>query len=103
MIASGTRLGPYVISAPIGAGRDGPALGGNVITITSPAVAEVKGSGWGFNVGGDAGLFFSQHVGVGGTFIFNRGTVNLDDPLVGVDVDREAGLISFGGGLRFRF
>lgn len=79
------------------------AIGANIITITSPTVAEVDGSGWGFNIGGDVGFFFSRYVGVGGTVRFNRGTVTLDDPLSGVEADREAGHISFGGGLRLRF
>lgn len=78
-------------------------LGGNVITITPPDVANVDGSSWGFNVGADIGVFFSRHVGVGGTVRFNRGQVNLDDPLSGLEVQREAGHVVFGGGLRLRF
>jgi hypothetical protein len=78
-------------------------FGTNLITITSPTVQQVDGSGWGFNAGTDVGFFFSRYVGVGGTLRFNKGTVTLGDPLSGIEVDREAGHISFGGGLRLRF
>jgi hypothetical protein len=79
------------------------AFGANVITLTPPTTQEVDGTGWGVNAGADVGFFFSRNVGVGGTVRFNKGTVTLEDPLSGIDVDRQAGHTNFGGGLRLRF
>jgi hypothetical protein len=78
-------------------------LGGNVVTIAGAPTADVEGSGWGFNVGGDVAFFFSRYVGVGAVVRVSTGTVALADPFNADDVDREAGHTAFGGGLRLRF
>lgn len=83
--------------------QSAPASGANNVTITSTLKDTVSGSTWGFNVGADVGYFFTRHVGLGGQVSANRGTVTLTDPFVDDDVDRSAGHVTFGGGLRLRF
>lgn len=77
--------------------------GANTVSITSTVKETVSGSTWGFNVGADAGYFFSSHVGVGGQVSVNSGTVTLTDPFTDQDIERRAGHVTVGGGLRLRF
>lgn len=65
-------------------------------------------SGWGFNVGGDVAVYFTEAIGVGGLIRYTRADVPLTfalgtaagetDPL-----DNRVGGLQFGGGLRVRF
>ncbi|HTM04160.1 MAG TPA: hypothetical protein VL173_11690 [Vicinamibacterales bacterium] len=79
-------------------------FGGNSVQITSHRDQEISGSSWGFNVGGDVGYFFTDHVGVGGEVRYNRGTVTIDnEPLSGESAELTMGHATVGGGLRLRF
>lgn len=82
---------------------DSPILPVNVVVIKTFAQSKVSGSGGGFNVGGDASVFFAEHVGAGGGVRFNAGKVNVNDPLTQTKVELRAGHLEVGGGLRLRF
>ncbi len=78
-------------------------FGANVVTITTAPLATAEGSRWGFNAGVDVGYFFSRYVGIGGMLRASKGTVTLTDPLTNDAVERKAGHLAYGAGLRFRF
>jgi hypothetical protein len=77
-------------------------------TITGLQEQEVEASGWGFNVGADAAVYFSKHVGLGGMIRVTRGTVqmkNLLEASAGVDTTQDltlGGTVATGG-IRFKF
>jgi hypothetical protein len=77
------------------------------VNLSDYEYADSEGSGWGFHLGADVDYFFTSHVGLGGTFRFNRGTVDLDDPLLRevdeIDRDVKVGGAQIGGGLRLKF
>lgn len=80
------------------------ASGGNAVNITSFVSDTVEESGWGFHAGIDVGYYFSRHVGVGGVFRFNRGTITIPfEPMSEEPADIKMGAAMFGGGLRLRF
>ena len=80
--------------------------GAYALDVDSYEYAEAEATGWGWHVGADVGYFFSNHVGVGGIFRFQRGTVDFDDPLL-VQYDgtgaMKVGGVQIGGGLRLKF
>jgi len=75
----------------------------NIVTITGFQGTELEGTGWGYHAGADVGVFFTRVVGVGGMFRFSHGSVEVFDPLAGLNHDLEAGGVQVGGGLRLRF
>jgi hypothetical protein len=75
----------------------------NDVTLTGYEANAVEANAWGFHGGADVGMFFNRTVGVGGTVRFSRANVTLADPLSGTDIERKAGGVQFGGGLRFKF
>ena len=80
------------------------AAGANAVNITSFVSEKVEDSGWGFHAGVDVGYYFSRHVGVGGVFRFNRGTITIPfEPMSEEPADIKMGAAMFGGGLRLRF
>jgi len=79
------------------------SLGTNLVSITGAPSDTVKGSAWGFNVGGDVAFFPWRHVGVGGGALFNNGRIQVIDPLSGSKTDLTMGSTSFMFGPRFRF
>ena len=78
----------------------------NQITITEYELADevVKGSGIGFNVGGEFNWFFTRVFGVGGGLKYNQGDVTVDEEPMSEQEQkiRVGGLLTFFG-LRFRF
>jgi hypothetical protein len=81
------------------------SLGGNTVEILSSENKEVNASAWGFNAGADIGYFFTRIVGIGASFRYARGTVQVSDAEVLNDGPREVkmGGVQTGGGLRIRF
>ena len=78
----------------------------NTVSIVSTLNEEVSGSAWGYNLGTDVGYFFTRHVGVGGGVQFNKGTVDIEIPLLNAedpDTELEAGKVTLAVGLRLRF
>jgi hypothetical protein len=75
----------------------------NLVTVTGVETVETEGTGWGFNLGGDASYFFTRVFGVGGFARFSRGSVLVNEPMSGEDHDMKVGGLQAGGGLRLRF
>jgi hypothetical protein len=75
----------------------------NDVTVTGYEANAVEGNAWGLHAGADVGMFFNRMVGVGGTVRYSRANVTLADPLSERNIERKAGGVQFGGGLRFRF
>jgi hypothetical protein len=69
----------------------------------------VKASGWGYNVGVDAGFYPTPHLGFGGLVRYTRGVVDLENPLQTLIDDRtvadpvDVGGLRVSGGIRVRF
>jgi hypothetical protein len=77
----------------------------NQITITEYELRkDVKGSGIGYNVGGDFNYFFSRIFGVGAGFRFTQGDVEVDEePMSEQRQDIRVGGLLIYTGVRFRF
>ncbi|HET9384194.1 MAG TPA: hypothetical protein VFO67_03535 [Gemmatimonadales bacterium] len=73
----------------------------NVVEITNYEFSKSEGTGWGFHVGGDVGVFFTRIFGIGGFVKFSRGNVELSDFSGAFEVD--AGGFQTGGGVRLKF
>jgi hypothetical protein len=75
----------------------------NVVTVTGDTTTHQTASTWGFNVGGDVAAFPWRHVGVGGGLLFNKGTIQVDDPftLTSQDLDMSSVTLLVGPRLRF--
>jgi len=78
----------------------------NQITITEYELADevVKGSGVGFNVGGEFNWFFTRVFGIGGGLKYNQGDVTVDEEPMSEQEQkiRVGGLLTYFG-VRFRF
>jgi len=72
------------------------------VDITNYTFDEVEGTGWGYHIGLDANVFFSNVVGVGFGIKYGGATVPLENALFG-EYDSDAGGFNFFGGLRLRF
>jgi len=79
------------------------SVGTNLVSITGAPSNTVKGSAWGFNVGGDVAFFPWRHVGFGGGALLNNGQIQVIDPLSGSKTDLTMGSTSLMFGPRFRF
>jgi hypothetical protein len=75
----------------------------NIVSIVGSDASVVEGAGWGFHAGVDVGYFFSRYAGVGGTWRFSRGSVEMAEPLTGKPAQMTTGGMQLGGGLRLRF
>jgi hypothetical protein len=75
----------------------------NQVTLNGFQFVDVEGTGFGFHVGADVSYFFTRVVGIGGFGRFNRGTVEIDEPLSETKQDVTVGGFQFGAGLRLRF
>jgi hypothetical protein len=73
----------------------------NAVEITNCEFSKSEGTGWGFHVGADVGVFFTRVFGVGGFVKFSKGTVELSDFSGTFEVD--AGGFQTGGGVRLKF
>jgi hypothetical protein len=80
-----------------------PFFRANDVAITGYEADAVSGNAWGVHGGADVGVFFNQTVGVGGTVRISRANVTLTDPLTDSNVERKAGGVQFGAGLRLKF
>ncbi|HEX7795030.1 MAG TPA: hypothetical protein VF456_11795 [Vicinamibacterales bacterium] len=74
----------------------------DTVTITGVKTASRKGTLFGFNAGGDVAYYFTPTVGVGGVVRYSHARLKFDDD-TGVTTDGNAGGLSIGAGLRFRF
>ncbi len=70
--------------------------------ITGYDSVKTEGTGWGFNVGGDAS-YFLRVVGVGGFARYGSGKVTIAEPMSETEQDVTVGGFQTGGGLRLRF
>jgi hypothetical protein len=80
----------------------------NVVELTGFKFGRVDGTGWGFNAGADASMFFTRMLGVGGYAKFSRGRVDVENTLATFLEQDEvttttAGGFRVGGGIRFKF
>jgi hypothetical protein len=66
-------------------------------------VEKVEATGWGYHIGGDVSFFFNRIAGIGGFARYNRGTVDITEPILGDIVKLKAGGFQAGGGLRLKF
>jgi hypothetical protein len=57
----------------------------------------------GWNAGAELSVFFSRFVGVGAGFRFNKGTVEIDEPLSLEEADLDVGHATISVGARVRF
>ncbi len=80
-----------------------PFIRANDVTITGYEADAVSDNAWGVHGGADVGVFFNQMVGIGGTVRISRANVTLVDPLTETNVERKAGGVQFGAGLRLKF
>jgi hypothetical protein len=71
-------------------------------SFTSASTGDRSGSALGYNVGADAGFFFSRNIGVGVLARFARASVDLVSEATGL-VSIDSGGFHAGGGLRLRF
>lgn len=74
-----------------------------VVTVEGYESVTTEGTGWGWHVGGDASVFFTRVVGIGGFVRYSRGTLEIDEPLSEIPQDVTVGGLRVGGGLRLRF
>ena len=74
----------------------------DTVTITGVKTADRKGTLFGFNAGGDVAHFFTPTIGVGGVVRYSHAKLKFDND-IGVTTDGNAGGLSIGAGLRFRF
>jgi hypothetical protein len=77
--------------------------GTNLITVTGATTTHETASTWGLNVGGDIAVFPWQHVGFGGGTLFNKGTIQIDDPFTLTSQDLDMSSVTLLVGPRFRF
>ena len=80
----------------------------NMVQLTGFDYTRVDGTGWGAHVGADASLFLTRILGVGLFTKYDRGRVDLDNPLAAGlgHPDRitiTPGGLQVGAGLRLKF
>jgi hypothetical protein len=76
----------------------------NQVEITTYDVEEkVESTGWGYHVGGDISFFFNRVIGIGAFVRFSRGTVDIEEPITGDELELRTGGVQTGGGLRLKF
>ncbi len=80
-----------------------PFIRAQIVTIDGYRTETTEGTGWGWHVGGDASVFFTRVVGIGGFIRYSRGTLEIDEPLSEIPQDVTVGGLRVGGGLRLRF
>lgn len=68
---------------------------------TGVTLQEVNANTWGYNAGVDAGVYLTNHVGVGALLLI--ATANPDDTQTAATADTRIGGLRAGGGLRLRF
>jgi hypothetical protein len=74
----------------------------DTVTIAGVKTANRKGTLFGFNAGADVAYFFTPTIGLGGVVRYSHARLKFDDD-TGVTTDGNAGGLSIGAGLRFRF
>jgi hypothetical protein len=80
----------------------------NVVELTDYEFERRDGSGWGFQTGADASVFFTRVLGVGGFAQYSRGSVELENTVATelgqqLRVHVHAGGLQVGGGVRLKF